>query len=120
MADDTNNAQANQQPPEPNPDLNNFGERLVGTWEISGGAQGRATYEWMEGGFFLIQRVDLEQYGQGVGGYHLLGEVLVIQQLQGEPLGVGEPVNDGGLEVLGELDPERSVPPFSMLSPSLK
>jgi hypothetical protein len=58
--------------------------------------------------------------GRGVGGYHLLGEVLVIQQLQGEPLGVGEPVNDGGLEVLGELDPERSVPPFSMLSPSLK
>jgi hypothetical protein len=120
VADDTNNAQANQQPPEPNPDLNNFGERLVGTWEMSGEVSGTVTYEWMEGGFFLIQRVDLEQYGQGVGGYHLLGEVLVIQQLQGEPLGVGEPVNDGGLEVLGELDPERSVPPFSMLSPSLK
>jgi hypothetical protein len=75
------------------------------------GVSGTVTYEWMEGGFFLIQRVDLEQYGQGVGGHHLLGEVLVIQQLQGEPLGVGEPVNDGGLEVLGELDPERSVPP---------
>jgi hypothetical protein len=36
VADDTNYAQANQQPPEPNPDLNNLGERLVGTWEMSG------------------------------------------------------------------------------------
>ena len=69
------------------------------------GVSGTVTYEWMEGGFFLIQRVDLEQYGQGVGGYHLLGEVLVIQQLQGEPLGVGEPVNDGGLEGAGGTGP---------------
>lgn len=30
-------------------------DRLVGTWKISGGANGTATYEWMEGGFFLIQ-----------------------------------------------------------------
>ena len=120
MANDgTNNAKAHQTP-QPSPNLKNLGERLVGTWAMSGEVEGTVTYEWMEGGFFLIQRVDLEQYGQGVGGYHLLGEVLVIQQLQGEPLGVGEPVNDGGLEVLGELDPERSVPPFSMLSPSLK
>jgi len=36
MADNTNNAQANQQPPEPSPDLKNFGERLVGTWDMFG------------------------------------------------------------------------------------
>jgi hypothetical protein len=63
MADDdrtTNDAQAHQQPPEPSPDLKNL-ERLVGTWELSGGVQGRVTFEWMEGGFFLLQRVDLEQ-----------------------------------------------------------
>jgi hypothetical protein len=59
--DDTNNdAQAYQQPPEPSPDLKRLGDRLVGTWEVTGGAQGRVTFEWMEGGFFLIQRVDLE------------------------------------------------------------
>ena len=73
MADDTNNAQANQQPPEPSPDLKNLGERLVGTWEVSGGAQGRVSFEWMEGGLFLIQRVDLEQYGQRIKGIEIIG-----------------------------------------------
>jgi hypothetical protein len=31
-------------------------ERLVGTWKISGGSEGEATYEWMEGRQFLVQR----------------------------------------------------------------
>ena len=34
-------------------------DRLVGTWELSGDTEGTVTYEWMEGGFFLIQHVDL-------------------------------------------------------------
>jgi hypothetical protein len=46
--------------PTASPDLKRLGDRLVGTWEVTGGAQGRVTFEWMEGGFFLIQRVDLE------------------------------------------------------------
>ena len=64
--DDTNDAQTHQQPPEPSPDLKSLGGRLVGTWEVSGGAQGTAIYEWMEGGFFLVQRVDLEQHEQSI------------------------------------------------------
>jgi hypothetical protein len=72
--DDTNNdAQAYQQPPEPSPDLKRLGDRLVGTWEVTGGAQGRVTFEWMEGGFFLIQGVDLEQYGQRIKGLEIIG-----------------------------------------------
>jgi hypothetical protein len=70
--DDTNNAQAHQQTPDPNPDLENL-ERLVGTWEMSGDVRGTVTYEWMEGGFFLIQRVDLEQYGQRIKGIEIIG-----------------------------------------------
>lgn len=31
-------------------------ERLLGSWTISGGIQGECTYEWMDGGHFLIQR----------------------------------------------------------------
>ena len=59
MADDTNNdAQDNQQPPEPSPDLRSLDE-LVGTWEMSGEKYGRVTFEWMEGGFFLIQHVEV-------------------------------------------------------------
>jgi hypothetical protein len=75
MAEDdrtTNNAQAHDQPREPNPDLKNL-DRLVGTWEMSGEVGGRVTFEWMEGGFFLIQHVDLEQYGQRIKGIEVIG-----------------------------------------------
>ena len=74
MADDnrTNNDAQAHQAPQPNPDLKNLGERLVGTWEMSAEVQGRVTYEWMEGGFFL-QRVDLEQYGQKIKGLEIIG-----------------------------------------------
>jgi len=70
-----------QQPPTPNPDLKGL-ERLVGTWKVSGGAQGTATYEWMEGGFFLLQHVDLEQYGQKTKGLEIIGHE---QQFGAEP-----------------------------------
>jgi len=79
-----NDSQAHPQPPQPNPDLRNLG-RLVGTWEVSGGAQGRVTFEWMEGGFFLIQHVDLEQYGQRIKGLEIIGHA--------RPFG-GEPSED--------------------------
>jgi hypothetical protein len=69
--DDTNNAQANQLP-QPSPDLRSL-DRLVGTWELSGDARGKVFYEWMEGGFFLVQRVDLEQYGQRIKGIEIIG-----------------------------------------------
>ncbi len=58
--------------PAPHPDLQPLG-RLVGTWHVSGGAEGTAIYEWMEGGHFLIQRVDLEQYGQRIHGLEIIG-----------------------------------------------
>ncbi|WP_339265105.1 hypothetical protein MKY48_17840 [Paenibacillus sp. FSL W8-0187] len=49
--------------------------RLVGTWDISGGAEGTVTYEWMEGGHFLIQRVQLSQNGQEVKGIEFIGHL---------------------------------------------
>ena len=58
--------------PAPHPDLRPL-DRLVGTWHVSGGAEGTATYEWIEGGHFLIQRVDLEQYGQRINGLEIIG-----------------------------------------------
>ena len=44
--------------PKPNPDLKSL-DRLIGTWKQSGEVEGKITYEWTEGGFFLIQYVDL-------------------------------------------------------------
>ncbi|MCQ6557263.1 hypothetical protein [Paenibacillus mendelii] len=75
MKDENVQAQEHQQQlPTPNSDLKAL-DRLVGTWEVSGGAEGTVTYEWMEGGFFLIQRVDLKQFGQDVKGIELIGHL---------------------------------------------
>ncbi|HUH07060.1 MAG TPA: hypothetical protein VML96_04545 [Egibacteraceae bacterium] len=58
--------------PAPEADLAGL-NRLVGRWRISGGAEGTVTYEWMEGGFFLLQHVDLVQFGQRVTGVEIIG-----------------------------------------------
>jgi hypothetical protein len=58
--------------PAPNRDLERLG-RLVGTWKLSGDAQGRLTYEWMEGGFFLLQRVDFEHDDHTIQGLEVIG-----------------------------------------------
>ena len=42
--------------PGPATDLKALGDRLVGTWKVSGEAEGETSWEWMEGGSFLIQR----------------------------------------------------------------
>lgn len=63
-----------QQSPKPNPDLQSL-ECLVGTWKVSGGAEGTVSFEWLEGGFFLVQRVDLKQYGQRVKGLEVIGHL---------------------------------------------
>ena len=68
----TDDAMEMQEPPTPSPDLKNL-DRLVGTWKVAGGAQGQVTYEWMEGGFFLLQHVELEQYGQRTKGIEIIG-----------------------------------------------
>lgn len=72
MSHDNTDTGAYGRSPEPNPDLGSL-DRLVGTWEMSGEVQGRVTFEWMEGGFFLIQRVDLEHHGQKITGIEIIG-----------------------------------------------
>jgi len=65
--------------PAPPADLKALGDRLVGAWAISGGAEGETTWEWMEGGPFLIQhgrtcREGVEQrYLQVIGHDRMLG-----------------------------------------------
>src|SRR5215203_1837360 len=73
MVNDDNDARTYEQRAEPAPDLKGLG-RLVGTWEMSGDVRGTVTYEWMEGSFFLIQRVDLRQEdGQRIMGLEIIG-----------------------------------------------
>ena len=72
--DNTNDAQAYARPPEPSPELKDL-DRLVGKWEVSGDyVAGTSTFEWMEGCFFLLQRVDFQrQDGQRIKGIEIIG-----------------------------------------------
>ncbi len=76
--DDTNNAQAHQ-PPQPNPALASL-DVMVGTWELQGRESGpkgeihgRPTFEWMEGGFYLVQQVDIDYIGRRIVGTEYIG-----------------------------------------------
>ncbi|MFD2351493.1 hypothetical protein ACFSTC_22570 [Nonomuraea ferruginea] len=48
-------------------------DRLVGTWRVTGGSEGTVTYRWLDGGFFLIQEIDLVQDGHAVKGVEMIG-----------------------------------------------
>lgn len=58
-------------------------DRLVGNWKVSGGAEGTVRYEWMPGRFFLLQYVDLLQFGEPVTGMEVIGNLRPF----GEPTG---------------------------------
>ncbi|MDG4820805.1 hypothetical protein O7635_02925 [Asanoa sp. WMMD1127] len=58
--------------PKPDDELRAL-DRLVGTWAVTGGAEGTVRYEWMEGGFFLQQHVSLNQFGQALTGIEIIG-----------------------------------------------
>src|SRR5689334_3047856 len=58
----------------PNPDLKGL-DRLIGTWKVSGGTQGETRYEWMEGGFFLLQHIDMVSDGRPIKGLEVIGHL---------------------------------------------
>lgn len=84
---------APQSSPQPNPDLKRL-DRLVGTWQVTGEAEGQLRYEWLEGGFFLVQHFDL-MHGQRNKGIEFIGHF----QLFGE-----EPSRDIKSRVFNFLD----------------
>ncbi len=68
-----NNDLAGELPNQPHVSLKQC-ERLIGEWRISGpDVTGTVRYEWMEGGFFLIQHFDLEQGGGHYKGIEYTG-----------------------------------------------
>lgn len=73
--------ESEQQMPQPASDVTSL-DRLVGTWKVTGGAQGQVVYEWLEGGFFLVQHVDLEHEGRQITGIEIIGHE---QPFGGEP-----------------------------------
>lgn len=76
MDDDENTGEANRgEPARPNPDLSSL-QKLVGTWKVSGEADGTVRYAWTEGGFFLLQHVELggSRGLEVIGHEHRYGE----------------------------------------------
>jgi len=69
-----------QQPPGPDPALGRL-ERFVGTWSLKGrtldadqdNVFGTTTFEWLPGGFFLQQRIELNFIGLDVRGLEVIG-----------------------------------------------
>lgn len=64
--------QGGYQLPEPSEALTRL-NRLVGTWELSGETSGTVRYEWMEGGFFLLQHVDMIHGDNHIKGLEVIG-----------------------------------------------
>lgn len=59
--------------PTPNPELKSL-DRLVGTWNVSGpDIDGTTRYEWLDGGFFLVQHFDFIHSGRKVKGLEVIG-----------------------------------------------
>ncbi|MFI9506624.1 hypothetical protein [Nocardia sp. NPDC052566] len=48
-------------------------DRLVGTWRVSGGAEGTSTYRWLDGGHFLLQEAALTHDGHTFSGLEVIG-----------------------------------------------
>jgi hypothetical protein len=77
----------------PDADLRRL-DKLVGTWELTGDATGTVTYEWLPGGFFLLQRVDMELFGHETKGLEVIGRLL--------PFGADKPSEDIRSRFYGE------------------
>jgi hypothetical protein len=50
-------------------------DRMVGSRTVTGEAQGTVRCEWMPGRFFLLQHVQLTQYGQQTTGLEVIGHL---------------------------------------------
>lgn len=58
---------------QPHPGLKSL-DKLVGTWNVAGpDIKGQVRFEWMEGGFFLVQHVDFNHGGHHIKGMEIIG-----------------------------------------------
>jgi len=70
---DINNSYVGTLPTAPNPALRTL-DPLVGTWRISGDQfNGTTTYEWMDGGFYLVQRSEADHNGRRFTAVEYIG-----------------------------------------------
>ena len=64
VGDHADDAQAHRRASRPDPTLEVL-DVMVGTWNVSGPEiPRRVTFEWMEGGFYLVQCADIDHAGR--------------------------------------------------------
>jgi hypothetical protein len=59
----------------PDSALKKLGDAIVGSWRLSGDATGQIRFEWLDGGFFLVQHVDIEHGGRSIKGIEVIGHL---------------------------------------------
>ncbi|GCE31873.1 hypothetical protein KDA_73570 [Dictyobacter alpinus] len=79
------NPQVADLPVLPDADLKSL-EKLIGTWTLSGDTTGQVSYEWMEGGFFLLQHVDFEHNGHVIKGLEVIGHLKPFGEESGKDI----------------------------------
>ncbi|MBC9914926.1 hypothetical protein [Chitinophaga varians] len=50
-------------------------EPLIGTWQLGGDTSGTVQYQWLEGGFFILQRVDMKLFGNHIVCLEVIGHM---------------------------------------------
>ena len=80
-------------------------DRLVGTWTVSGpdDLSGQVRYEWMDGGGFLVQHVDLCSAGERTRGVEYIGYDETGGELRSHFLGAGGEVLEYTYRLDGDL-----------------
>src|SRR5579859_1000628 len=73
MTEQTNPSAAYEQA-QPHSDLKRL-EILVGLWDLSGETHGQVNYEWLAGGFFLLQHVNFEHGDNKIKGLEVIGHL---------------------------------------------
>jgi hypothetical protein len=80
-------------------------DRLVGTWTVSGPDElcGEVRYEWMEGGGFLVQHVDLRSAGEHTRGVEYIGYDEASGELRSHFFGAGGEILEYTYRIEGDL-----------------
>jgi hypothetical protein len=75
----TGGAQRHDGSPKPNAAMKSL-DVMVGAWDLEGreagsdgDINGRLSFAWMEGGFYLVQHVDVDYAGRKVNGVEYIG-----------------------------------------------
>jgi hypothetical protein len=69
----------------PSAALQRIGKILLGTWKLTVGAEGKIRHEWAEGGFFLVQHVDLT-VGRKIKGIEIIGHLQWVGESPSEDI----------------------------------